>query len=79
MYFSVIDARHAIEKLRHQKSLQETIEEETETRSSDDSIIKDGSSNGTTEDTMTCNEKTYQVGDFVYVETKEKVTGVFNF
>ncbi|XP_030752668.1 protein polybromo-1 isoform X2 [Sitophilus oryzae] len=70
--YSALDARHAIEKLRHQKSLQETIEEETETRSSDDSIIKDAGSNGSTEETMTCNQKTFQVGEFVYMDSKEK-------
>ncbi|XP_076258471.1 protein polybromo isoform X4 [Rhynchophorus ferrugineus] len=70
--YSVLDARHSFEKLRHHKSLQESIEEESETRSSDDSVIKDGGSNGATEDTMTCNQKTYQVGEFVYVDSKEK-------
>lgn len=72
--FSSLDARHAIEKLRHQKSLLETIEEESETRSSDDSILKDSSnSNGFTEETMTCNQKTFQVGEFVYVDAKKEV------
>ncbi|XP_066252584.1 protein polybromo-1 isoform X2 [Euwallacea similis] len=71
--YSILDARHNIEKLRHQKSLQETLEEDCETRSSDDSLLKDGSnSNGSTEETMTCNQKTFQVGEFVYMETKKE-------
>lgn len=72
-----LDARHAIEKLRHQKSMQESIEEDSETRSSDDSVLKDGSnSNGSTEDTMTCNQKTFQVGEYVYLDSKKEVNFV---
>lgn len=70
-----LDARHSIEKLRHQKSMQETLDEDCETRSSDDSLLKDGSnSNGSTEETMTCNQKTFQVGEFVYIEGKKDVS-----
>lgn len=70
-----LDARHSIEKLRHQKSMQETLDEDYETRSSDDSLLKDGSnSNGSTEETMTCNQKTFQIGEFVYIEGKKDVS-----
>ncbi|KAL1506167.1 hypothetical protein ABEB36_005579 [Hypothenemus hampei] len=71
--YTALDARHAIEKLRHQKSLQESLEEESETRSSDDSVLKDGSnSNGSTEETMTCNQKTFQIGEYVYLDAKKE-------
>ncbi|ENN78044.1 hypothetical protein HUJ04_006145 [Dendroctonus ponderosae] len=73
LIYTSLDARHAIEKLRHQKSMQESIEEDSETRSSDDSVLKDGSnSNGSTEDTMTCNQKTFQVGEYVYLDSKKE-------
>lgn len=76
LIYSALDARHSIEKLRHQKSMQETLDEDCETRSSDDSLLKDGSnSNGSTEETMTCNQKTFQVGEFVYIEGKKDVSG----
>ncbi|XP_050303913.1 protein polybromo-1 isoform X2 [Anthonomus grandis grandis] len=69
--YTALDARHVIEKLRHQKSMQESLEEDTETRSSDDSVLKEGSTNGSIEETMTCNHKTFQVGEFVYLESKK--------
>lgn len=61
----------AVELLRQSKILQESLEDENETRSSDDSIIKE-SNNVNIGDSMTCNQQTFKVGDFVYLEAKEK-------
>ncbi|XP_060527189.1 protein polybromo-1 isoform X2 [Cylas formicarius] len=70
--YSADDARADVEHVRHGKTLQESLEEETETRSSEDSLLKGSAgTNGNLEETMTCNQKTYQVGDYVYVEAKE--------
>ncbi|XP_019875742.2 protein polybromo-1 isoform X3 [Aethina tumida] len=71
--YTLNDATAAIETLRHSKHLQESVEDETETRSSDDSIIKDGNADASgPNSSMTCNQQTYKVGEFVYVDSKEK-------
>lgn len=61
----------AVESLRQSKILQESLEDENETRSSDDSIIKESGGVNVGE-SMTCNQQTFKVGDFVYLESKEK-------
>ncbi|KAJ8965409.1 hypothetical protein NQ314_004161 [Rhamnusium bicolor] len=68
--YTSMDAKSAIEQLRQSKILKESLEEETETRSSDDSIIKE--SNLSVGDSMTCNQQTFKVGEFVYLDGKEK-------
>ncbi|XP_018567021.1 protein polybromo-1 isoform X3 [Anoplophora glabripennis] len=70
LIYTVDDAKTAIEQLRQSKLLKESLEEETETRSSDDSIIKE--SNINVGESMTCNQQTFKVGEFVYLDAKEK-------
>lgn len=69
--YTLMHLTAAVESLRQSKILQESLEDENETRSSDDSIIKEQhvQSSG---DTMTCNQQTYKVGEFVYLDSKEK-------
>lgn len=62
----------AVESLRQSKILQESLEDESETRSSDDSIIRDTTVNVNVGESMTCNQQTYKVGEFVYLDAKEK-------
>ncbi|KAL3278904.1 hypothetical protein HHI36_016424 [Cryptolaemus montrouzieri] len=69
--FSLSDLTAAVESLKQGKLLQESLEEETETRSSDDSIIKENT-NMNVGESMTCNQQTYKVGEFVYMDSKEK-------
>ncbi|KAJ8960513.1 hypothetical protein NQ318_013797 [Aromia moschata] len=68
--YTVADAKAAVEQVRQSKLLKESLEEETETRSSDDSIIKEGNMN--VGESMTCNQLTFKVGEFVYLDSKEK-------
>lgn len=68
--YTLLHLQASVESLRQSKILQESLEDESETRSSDDSIIKD--TNGSSGESMTCNQKTYKVGDFVYIDAKEK-------
>ncbi|KAJ8985335.1 hypothetical protein NQ317_008366 [Molorchus minor] len=70
LIYTISDAKSAIEQMRQNKLLKESLEDETETRSSDDSIIKDGTMN--VGESMTCNQQTFKVGEFVYLDTKEK-------
>ncbi|CAH0559025.1 unnamed protein product [Brassicogethes aeneus] len=73
--YTLNDATADIETLRHSKHLQESLEDETETRSSEESTLVSGdSANDATETdkTMTCNQQTYKVGEFVYADAKEK-------
>ncbi|XP_045461184.1 protein polybromo-1 isoform X2 [Harmonia axyridis] len=69
--YTLADLTSAVEALKQSKLLQESLEEETETRSSDDSIIKE-TTNMSMGESMTCNQQTYKVGEFVYMESKEK-------
>ncbi|KAG5885887.1 hypothetical protein JTB14_019148 [Gonioctena quinquepunctata] len=64
--YSEADARSAIEQLRVSKVLKESLEDETETRSSEDSLSTNVG------ETMTCNQRTFKVGEFVYLDAKEK-------
>jgi protein polybromo-1 len=68
--YTLMDLTTAVESLRQSKLLEESLEEETETRSSDDSIIKETNIN--VGDSMICNQQTYKVGEFVYLDSKEK-------
>ncbi|KAJ8910036.1 hypothetical protein NQ315_015241 [Exocentrus adspersus] len=68
--YTVKDAKANIEQIRQSKLLKESLEEETETRSSDDSVIRE--SNISVDQSMTCNQQTFKVGEFVYLDTKEK-------
>lgn len=68
--YTLDDANSAIEQLRQNKLLRESLEEETETRSSDDSLIRE--TNLLVGDSMTCNQRTFKVGEFVYLDAKEK-------
>ncbi|CAH1119196.1 unnamed protein product [Phaedon cochleariae] len=64
--YTEADARAAIEQLRQSKALKESLEEEGETRSSDASGV------GESDSSMTCPLGTIKVGEFVYVDSKEK-------
>lgn len=69
--YTIDDALTNIESIRQSKLLQESLEVETEeTRSSDDSIIKETNLN--VGESMICNQQTFQVGEFVYLDAKEK-------
>lgn len=68
--FTLAHLSATVESLRQSKILQESLEDENETRSSDDSIIKETSVS--VGESMTCNQQTFKVGDFVYLESKEK-------
>lgn len=68
--YTLMHLTAAVDLQRQSKILQESVEDETETRSSDDSIIRDASINSG--ESMTCNQQTYKVGDFVYIDSKEK-------
>lgn len=69
--YTLMDLTAAAESLRQSKLLEESLEEETETRSSDDSIIRDNS-NMNVGESMICNQQTFKVGEFVYLDSKEK-------
>lgn len=68
--YTIDEANSAVEQLKHSKLLRESLEEETETRSSDDSLIKE--TNSTIGESMTCNQRTFKVGEFIYLDAKEK-------
>lgn len=68
--YTLDDANSSIEQLRQNKLLRESLEEETETRSSDDSLIRE--TNLLVGESMTCNQRTFKVGEFVYLDAKEK-------
>ncbi|XP_064212434.1 protein polybromo-1 isoform X5 [Tribolium castaneum] len=68
--YTLMDLSSAVESLRQSKLLEESLEEETETRSSDDSIIKETNMN--VGESLTCNQQTFKVGEFVYLDSKEK-------
>lgn len=68
--YTLMHLTAAAESLRQNKSMQECLEDENETRSSDDSIIKD--TTVTVGDSMTVNQQTFKVGEFVYMDSKEK-------
>uniref|UniRef100_A0A1Y1MVM8 Protein polybromo-1 n=1 Tax=Photinus pyralis TaxID=7054 RepID=A0A1Y1MVM8_PHOPY len=68
--YSLMHLRASIESTRHAKMMQESLEEESETRSSDDSFIRDPNSN--VGDSMTVNQQTFKVGEYVYMDSKEK-------
>lgn len=68
--YTIHDAKSAIEQLRQNKLLRESLEEETETRSSDDSLTKE--TNLVVGESMICNQRTFKVGEFVYLDAKEK-------
>ncbi|XP_017786877.1 PREDICTED: protein polybromo-1 [Nicrophorus vespilloides] len=67
--YSLMNLQTSVETVRQSKQLQESLDDENETRSSDDSIIKDSLNIG---ETMTFNQRTFKVGDFVYLDAKEK-------
>ncbi|KAL3277952.1 hypothetical protein HHI36_013292 [Cryptolaemus montrouzieri] len=69
--FSLSDLTAAVEFLKQSKVLKESLEDETETRSSDDSS-NTGTSGANIGESMTCNQETYKVGEFVYTDPKEK-------
>ena len=69
--YSLAQLTESVECLRQNKILQESLEDESETRSSDDSIIKE-QQNVNVGESMTCNQQTYKVGEFVYLDAKEK-------
>lgn len=69
--YTLMHLTAAVESLRQSKILQESLEDESETRSSDDSIIKEHNPQNSG-DSMTCNQQTYKVGEFVYLDSKEK-------
>lgn len=58
----------SIEACKQQKALQEVTEEDKE--GSDDSNLKENTT--APGETMTCNQRTFRVGEFVYIEAKEK-------
>ncbi|XP_063225354.1 protein polybromo-1 isoform X22 [Bacillus rossius redtenbacheri] len=68
--YTLLDMAEAVEATRQHKLLEEQPEEEAETRSSDDSLKESGASAGG--DSMSFNQQVYRVGDFVYVEPKER-------
>ncbi|XP_022920699.1 protein polybromo-1 isoform X3 [Onthophagus taurus] len=68
--YTLMHLTAAVESLRQSKMLQESLEDENETRSSDDSVIKE--SNANLGETMVCNQQTFKVGEFVYLDAKEK-------
>ncbi|XP_063225163.1 protein polybromo-1 isoform X3 [Bacillus rossius redtenbacheri] len=81
--YTLLDMAEAVEATRQHKLLEEQPEEEAETRSSDDSLkvspasppparslAESGASAGG--DSMSFNQQVYRVGDFVYVEPKER-------
>lgn len=68
--YSLMHLTATVESLRQSKILQESLEDESETRSSDDSGIRD--SNVSVGESMTCNQQTFKVGEFVYMDSKEK-------
>ncbi|KAK9745833.1 BAH domain [Popillia japonica] len=70
--YTLMHLTAAVESLRQSKILQESLEDESETRSSDDSIIRDTTVNVNVGESMTCNQQTYKVGEFVYLDAKEK-------
>lgn len=69
--YTVDDATAAIRQLKQNKQLKESLEEETETRSSEDSLLLKETSLSVGE-SMTCNQRTFKVGEFVYIDSKEK-------
>ncbi|PSN42113.1 hypothetical protein C0J52_02963 [Blattella germanica] len=69
--YTLLHLAAAVEATRQQKLLQEQPEEETETRSSEDSIREAGGSQAPG-DSMSFNQQVYRVGDFVYAEPKER-------
>lgn len=69
--YTLMHLMAAVESLKQSKILQESLEDESETRSSDDSGIKDTNVSNIGE-SMTCNQQTFKVGEFVYLDAKEK-------
>ncbi|KAF5282989.1 hypothetical protein FQA39_LY04860 [Lamprigera yunnana] len=69
--YTVMHLTAAVESVRHNKLVQESLEEESETRSSDDSFIRD-TNNVNTGESLTVNQLTFKVGEFVYMDSKEK-------
>lgn len=72
--YTLLDLSNAVDQTRQQKLLQEQPEEETETRSSEDTS-RDGSSGpvvGTADNALSYNQQVYRIGDFVYAESKER-------
>ncbi|XP_025829015.1 protein polybromo-1 isoform X3 [Agrilus planipennis] len=76
--YTLMHLTSAVESIRQSKILQESLEDESETRSSDDSVIKDStlsnsstSASGTGE-SMTMDQQTFKIGEFIYIDPKEK-------
>ncbi|XP_049837847.1 protein polybromo-1 isoform X3 [Schistocerca gregaria] len=77
--YSLLHLAADVETVRQQKLQQEQPEDETETRSSEDSMrVKDSEThtdtggNATQGDSLSFNQQIYHVGDFVYAEPKER-------
>ncbi|XP_066994132.2 protein polybromo-1 isoform X3 [Anabrus simplex] len=72
--YTLMHLAATVESTRQGKLMEEQPEEETETRSSDDSLKVriDAGGSATSGDSMSFNQQVYRVGDFVYVEPKER-------
>lgn len=68
--FSVTDLAQAIEATKHSKLVQEVPDEEVPDESTSTSRTALPKEN--IGDSMTCNQRTFRVGDFVYIDPKEK-------
>ncbi|KAF4526534.1 hypothetical protein B566_EDAN005901 [Ephemera danica] len=69
--YSAQELAASLEALRQEKALRELPEEEGETRSSEDSF-KEQVACATQGEEMSFNQQLYRVGDFVYLEPKER-------
>lgn len=66
--YTYLHLTESIEGCKQSKLIQEPTEEET--TNSDDSNLKENPT--TPGESMTCNQRTFRVGEFVYIEPKEK-------
>lgn len=71
-YYTLVHLSADVETLRQSKIVQESLEDENETRSSDDSVLKDSNLSSSGESNMTVNQLTFKVGEFVYMDAKDK-------
>lgn len=69
--YTVMHLTAAVEATKQNKLMQESLEDDNETsRNSDDSNLKETNTNPG--ESMTCNQQTFRVGEFVYLDSKEK-------
>lgn len=70
--YTVMHLTAAVEACKQNKLMQESVEDDNDTsRNSDDSNLKEGN-NPNPGESMICNQQTFRVGEFVYLDSKEK-------